>query len=386
MKDFGFLISVILLTASGVVAQTAPAQTVPAMTASGTLRGQVTDPTRAVIPGATVTVTGPKGRAVSAQTTGQGSYELKGLAPGNYSLSASAPGFAPSPAQAISVAAGQIQQFNIKLEIKVEQQKVEVQEEAATIDVAPENNASAIILKGEDLEALSDDPDELQAELEALAGPSAGPNGGQIYIDGSTGGQIPPKSSIREIRINQNPFSAEYDKLGYGRIEIFTKPGTNQYHGQVMVNGNDSAFNALWSPTEVVQPPYHSEMFNGNIGGPINKNSSFFFNVERRDTNSINIVDATVLDPALNSTPFTQAIPNPSSRTNISPRLDFQLTPNNTLMVRYQFTRNTENNEGIGQFSLYPSQGYNLNDTEQTVQISDTQTINSNVINETGLQ
>ena len=93
------------------------------------------------------------------------------------------------------------------------------------------------MIKGKDLDALSDDPDELQSELTALAGPSAGPNGGQIYIDGFTGGQLPPKSSIREIRINQNPFSAQYDKLGYGRIEILTKPGTDKFHGIVMMNG-----------------------------------------------------------------------------------------------------------------------------------------------------
>ena len=93
-------------------------------------------------------------------------------------------------------------------------------------------NTSAIVLKGKDLDALSDDPDELSNELTALAGPSAGPNGGQIYIDGFTGGQLPPKSAIREIRINQNPFSAEFDKLGYGRIEILTKPGTDKLHGR----------------------------------------------------------------------------------------------------------------------------------------------------------
>ena len=101
------------------------------------------------------------------------------------------------------------------------------------------------MIKGKDLDALSDDPDQLQDELNALAGPAAGPNGGQIYIDGFTGGQLPPKSSIREIRINQNPFSAEYDKLGYGRIEILTKPGTDHLHGMIMASGNDSAFNSL---------------------------------------------------------------------------------------------------------------------------------------------
>ena len=63
-------------------------------------------------------------------------------------------------------------------------------------------------------------------------------------MTGSPEGQIPPKSSIREIRVNQNPFSAEFDRLGYGRIEILTKPGTDKLHGQIEARGNDSAFNA----------------------------------------------------------------------------------------------------------------------------------------------
>lgn len=87
------------------------------------------------------------------------------------------------------------------------------------------------MLKGKDLEALSDNRDDITADLLALAGPSAGPDGAQIYIDGFTGGRMPPKASIREIRINQNPFSAQFDRLGQGRIEVFTKPGTEDYHG-----------------------------------------------------------------------------------------------------------------------------------------------------------
>ena len=52
---------------------------------------------------------------------------------------------------------------------------------------------------------LPDDPEALSAAVQAMAGPSAGPNGGQIFIDGFTGGRMPPKESIREVRINQNP-------------------------------------------------------------------------------------------------------------------------------------------------------------------------------------
>src|SRR5262249_15909377 len=149
-----------------------------------------------------------------------------------------ADGFAEFEAQNVEVAAGQQARLNVSLKIQEQEQKVEVTDSTTKVDVNPENNASMVVLKGKDLEALSDDPDELQSELQALPGPSAGPNGGQIYIDGFTGGQLPPKASIREIRVNQNPFSAEYDKLGYGRIEILTKPGTDQLHGQLFLTGN----------------------------------------------------------------------------------------------------------------------------------------------------
>jgi len=358
-----------------------------AQTSTAGLRGKVTDPSGAVIHGATITVTSSTGKKTTAVTNDQGVYEFKNLAPGNDTVTATAEGFAADVEQNVPVIAGQTKQFDFALSVAVAKEKVEVQGEGPQVGISPSENASSIVIEGKDLEALSDDPDELQAELQALAGPSAGPNGGQIYIDGFTGGQIPPKASIREIRINQNPFSAEYDTLGYGRIEIFTKPGTNKFHGQVLADGNDSAFNSIWSPVPIAQPSYHSQLFNANLNGPLAKGASFFLDAERRDIANINIVDATVLDPTTFAViPFNQAIPNPSTRTNISPRFDFQLGPNNTLMARYQFTRNTEDNEGVGQFSLYPSQAYNLRDTEQTLQISDTQVVNANVINETRFQ
>jgi Carboxypeptidase regulatory-like domain len=355
-------------------------------TPTGSLKGKVADPSGALVPGATITAASPSGKKSTATTNNQGTYEIKGLAPGNYTVTATATGFNTDTEQNVTVAAGQAQQFDFALSVAAQREKVEVEAEGATVGVNPESNASSIIIKGKDLEALSDDPDELQSELQALAGPSAGPNGGQIYIDGFTGGQIPPKSSIREIRINQNPFSAEYDTLGYGRIEIFTKPGTNKLHGEAFADGNDSAFNSIWSPVPVAQPPYHSELFDGNLNGPLAKGASFFLDAQRRDIADISITDATILDPSLAEVPFYQAISSPETRTNVSPRVDYQVTPSNTLMMRYQFTRNTEQNQGIGDFSIYPSQAYNLTDTEQTFQASDTQVVSNNVINETRFQ
>src|SRR5664279_3506608 len=201
-----------------------------AQTGGGSLHGQVTDPSGAAVTKADVQVVGTDGKALKTTTSHTGTYEIKGLAAGKYGLKVSAKGFSLYEVDGLDVANGQPQKLDVSLAIEVEQQNVNVSEQGTGIDTSAANNATQMVLTGKDLDALSDDPDELQSDLEALAGPSAGPNGGQLYIDGFTGGQLPPKSSIREIRINQNPFSSEYDKLGYGRIEVFTKPGTDQYH------------------------------------------------------------------------------------------------------------------------------------------------------------
>src|SRR6202049_2191081 len=285
------------------------------------LRGQVTDPSGAAITNANVVITPVAGSPLTTQTNAQGIYEFKGLAPGKYTLNVIAPGFTTYENDSVVITQGGAQTLNVSLTIEVEEQKVQVSDSTPTVDVSPSNNAGAIVISGKALEALPDDPDELQSDLEALAGPSAGPNGGQVYIDGFTAGQLPPKASIREIRINQNPFSSEYDKLGYGRIEIFTKPGTDQFHGQLYFSGTSSDFNSK-SPFVRTQPGYETTQFSGNIGGPLSKKASFFFNVERRDVNDSLVVDARTLDSNLNQVTISEAITNPRRRTNFSPRLD----------------------------------------------------------------
>jgi len=351
-----------------------------AQDAPGALRGQVTDPSGAAITGATVVMTPATASPVVAQTNAQGMYEFKTLPAGKYTLTVVAQGFTTYENDNV-VIADQPLRLNVPLTIEVQTQKIQVSDTAPTVDVNPSNNAGAITISGKELEALPDDPDELQSDLQALAGPSAGPNGGQMYIDGFTAGQLPPKSSIREIRINQNPFSSEYDRLGYGRIEIFTKPGTDKLHGQFNVNGNDSAFNSP-NPFLGAEPPYYSTQYNGNIGGPINKNASFFFNIERRNINELAGINA--VDPTTGSR-FAESIANPRQRTNVGPRLDWALSKNNTLTARYQYWRNTDTGDLGSQFDLETLASASK-ETEQTVQLSDTQVFGSKVVNETRFQ
>src|SRR5467141_2799938 len=367
------------------------ARDLDAQTPAGALNGVVTDPSGGVIAKAAVRLTNSSGASLDTTANRDGFYEFKGLVPGAYTLKAVAKGFAIFTQEDIQVLPEKTQQLNIGLVIQVEEEKVEVTDSSTKVDVDPSNNAGTVVMKGKDLEALSDDPDELQSELQALAGPSAGPNGGQIYIDGFTGGALPPKASIREIRINQNPFSAEYDRLGYGRIEIFTKPGTDQFHGQVSLMGNTAGFNSR-NPFESIpagtQPPgYHSTQFSANVGGPLlSKKASFFFNIEQRNIDELSIVSAQIVDPTTFAiVPFSEGVPNPRTRTNLSPRFDYQVSTNNTLTARYQYERENETNNGIGQFSL-PSMGFNQQNREHQLQISDTQIINAKIINETRFQ
>jgi hypothetical protein len=365
---------------------------------TGSIHGHVTDPDGGVIPNALVTTT-VAGKTISTTTEGDGSYSLSPLPAGTYTINASVQGFTPLTKNGVVLAAGQILALGFKLDIQVQAQQVEVTAEAGnTLDTNPDNSASAIVLKGKDLDALSDDPDELQNELEALAGPAAGPNGGQIYVDGFTAGQLPPKNAIREIRINQNPFSAEYDQLGYGRIEIFTKPGTDKLHGQFLANINQQVLNTS-NPFAPNQPPYDTLQWTGNVSGPISSKASYFLSGSRRNIQANSLINTETAGcmPAAGMTTgcptvpindaYTDAFGNPQRRTEISQRLDYLVTPNNTLSVRYQFEEGTQLNSSVGGNNL-PLQGVNTLSLEHTLQVSDTQTLghNQNIVNEVHFQ
>ena len=361
-----------------------PSESARARQASGELRGQVTDELGGLVVGATVTLTNASGVARSTETDRDGSYLFSEIGPGRYSMRVEARGFSLYERALVEVALGSRETLNLKLSVALEKQEVMVGLETS-LSTASENNASALVLGRAELEALPDDPDDLGAALQALAGPSAGPDGGQIFVDGFTDGRLPPKNSIREIRINSNPFSAEYNRLGFGRIEIFTKPGTDTFHGQASLNFSNQSLNSR-NPFASRREPYRFLLYGANLSGPvIAKRASFFLDFERRDINDNSIINATILDPSLNFTPFALAVVTPQRRTTFSPRFDYQLNRKNTLVARYTYLRQGQENAGVGNFSL-PSRAYHTSSTEQTLQLTETAVLSPLVINETRFQ
>lgn len=374
-RVIGLALLTTVLCSHGVIAQ---------QQSLGTLRGQVSDEFGGLIVGANVTVADASGVERAATTDDEGRYALAGLAPGRYTLRVVAAGFAEYENTEVEIAAGRTEPFNIALSITIEQVEVTVAPEA-DLSTEPENNASAVVLRGTDLDTLPDDPDDLAEALQALAGPSSGQEGGQFFIDGFSGGRLPPKESIREIRINRNPFSAEYDRVGFGRIEIFTKPGTDKLRGQAFFNFSDESLNSR-NPFAPTRAPFQARRFGGNLSGPIvARRASFFIDFQRNETDDNDVVNAIILDPLFLPTPFSQTVLTPQRRTTFSPRLDYQLNQNHTLVARYTYQRANSINSGVGDFSLL-SRAYDTESTEHTLQLTETAIINQSVINETRFQ
>jgi hypothetical protein len=352
----------------------------------GSLKGQVLDPSGAAVPGATVTLTGPGGVVKVAQTDNNGAYSVVGLPPGKYTIRVIAAGFDLFEGTIANLAGGSATTFDAKMSVASEKQEVTVKD-TQQVELDPAKNAGALVLKEADLDMLSDDPDDLQADLLALAGPAAGPNGGQIFIDGFSSGQLPPKDSIREIRINSNPYSAEYDTQGHGRIEIFTKPGSDKFHGSVNVTYSDHIWNAR-NPFNTQQsglPAQDTKNLMATLSGPINKKASFFLDFSRRQLREAALVNVQQLDPNFNIYSSAFGIISPTTNTRISPRVNYQLSSKITLDARYVYSRNETDNQGVGGYNLLNTGATNKGSQQQFF-LTETQVVNTSTINESRFQ
>src|SRR5882672_8044707 len=263
---------------------------------NSSLRGVVTDASGAVVPGATVTLQEPGGQEKATLSAGDGTYTFAGLAPGDYTVQASAPQLVLPQPRTLTIRGG-TQTLNLRLIVASTTQQIVVEENGGpSVSTDAASNATATVLRGDDLAALSDDPEDLQSDLQALAGPSAGPGGGSVFIDGFSGGELPPKESIREIRINQNPFSPEFDKLGLGRIEIFTKPGADKFHGSGFFNIGSSSLNSR-NPYASIKAPFLLREYGTSLVGPLNRHATFTLDARGDATDNGAVINGAIVDP-----------------------------------------------------------------------------------------
>jgi hypothetical protein len=343
----------------------------------GVLTGTVSDPSGAKITHADVHVqNGSLQRDTTTDDTGRFSFPLPA---GSYEVNITAEGFRPYSTNVTLAGRAGHAHVEATLVISAPPEEITVPSEDQD-SAAAADNKSALVFKGDALKTFSDDDSVFQQEIEALAGGN-GPKPPQILVDGFSNGRFPPKNTIREIRINQNPYAAQYDQLGFGRVEIFTKPGTDKLHGNFDSSGTDNVLNAR-NPYTTVEPPYYTVTLNGNLSGAINKKTSFFVSGAYNDLQNNAIVDA--VDPTL-MTPLSEAVAAPQRTQTYSGRLDRQMTKENTFTGRYEYNKNSFDNSGVGLLVL-PSEGLNVTTTTQTLQLTDTQVIGPKIISEAHFQ
>jgi hypothetical protein len=219
-----------------------------------------------------------------------------------------------------------------------------------------------------------------------LAGPSDPENPSQIKVDGFSNGQIPPKEAIREVRINNNPFSAENEFPGFGGIEIFTQPGADKWHGAFSFDFNDEALNSR-NPFTTRRAPYQQRAYGASLSGPIiPKRASFSAYFGRWVSDANSVVNATTLDPVtLKPVVLNETFITPDTNTYGNGRVDFKINKAHTLVARFNYNESKQDLQGIGQFAL-PSRAFRGKRSNFVLQLTETALLNEKTVNETRFQ
>jgi hypothetical protein len=368
----------VLAAFAGVVFLLGGAAGIGAQTVRDTgLRVVVSDQTGAVIVNANVTLLPiePAGAAVEAVTNDRGEVAFANLIPGTYAVRAEFPGFEPRLMDQIRLRAGSTARREMKLNLAKIAEDVVVGQDPRDRALDPRGNAFGNVLTREQIEALPDDPDEMEEALKQMAGPGAA-----IRVDGFRGGRLPPKAQIQSIRFRRDLFAAENHGGGMVHVDITTRPGGGPLRGTVDFTFRDEALNArnAFAPREAPE-----QQQNGTItmsGTLLKDRTGFSFT-----TNGVNAYDSKTLNAALPERTVSGSVRRPADRANFSARLDHALTKSHTLRASYQRNGTSSSNLGVGDYDL-PTRGYSRDTTEDVFRLSGSGPVSRNLFNETRFQ
>lgn len=350
--------------------QLALAQQQQKITGEATLKIVVVDPNGAAITDALVSVRTAEGIEQKGQTNQAGEVTFTRLSRGTALVQVEAAGFEARTLNDLKLNAGS-NRAEVRLEIASIKEDVSVREDEQEKNSDPRGSAFSSVLGEEQIAALPDDPEEFENAINQLAGPDA-----TIRVNGFRGGRLPPKSQIREIRFRRNPFAAEFHERGFVSVDVYTKPGINDWHGSFGFGFRDEATGArpVFAPR---RGPEQLRRLNFTLDGPLWKNHTSLFLSADATSN----YDSKTVVAALPEGRFDDVTLRPSRRLNLSARIEHSLDKTHALRFEYQRNAGRQDNLGVGDFDL-PDRAYTLDQSEHILRLSESGVFAKRFLNE----
>jgi hypothetical protein len=316
-------------------------------------RVRVLDPSGAAVPKAAVTLECAPARAQKAVTGAGGEVAFRVTEAPSCAIRVEARGFEPLVETAVAPDATGL--LAVRLALARREEKVTVGEDTRE-SLARERSFSQV-LTPEEIASLPDDPEEMENELRRRAGPGA-----VLRVNGFSGGRLPPKSQIRQIRIQTSRFAAEYHEGGHPGIDIVTRPGLGSWRTAVGGGLRDGAW-ASRPPLASAGAAQSAHRLSLTLDGPLRKErTSLSLQLQSRDTSDVSAV--TALFPGA---PATVSLPQ--HKLDLQGRVEHAWGKTQT--ARAEVQHDTFDRDGVGAGGLaLPERGYADDRAEDLIRLS----------------
>ncbi|MEA2175578.1 MAG: hypothetical protein QOD00_3170 [Blastocatellia bacterium] len=363
-----------LLVLLSVVNVTGYSQSTPNLSS---LTGVVLDQTGAAIAGAKVELSVGDTSPRSTTTDQSGGFRFNRIRPANYQLKVTSEGFEPTTVE-VTVGAQPSAPLQISLAVKSLYLETTVTSETTQINTDSGDNQDSVALTEQSLSNLPVfDQDYVGAMSRFLDPGSVGTSGATLVVNGMEVNNLGVSSSaIKEIKINQDPYSAEFQRPGRGRIEVTTKPGSTDYHGSFNFIFRDAHFNAR-DAFALVRPPEQRRIYEGYLSGPVrrSKKTSFLLSVNRNDEDLQSVVFAQ--GPAGT---IQENVAAPMRNLLFAAQISHALSETNNFSIRYSYLRERTTNQGVGG-TILPEAGINYRNLEQEINYSQQTVFSPKLVN-----
>ena len=347
-----------------IVSASAPSQTQPRLVS---LSGVVQDPNGAVIANAIVELKAGSATVQSTKSDASGAFKFNQVAPGTYQIDVRVEGFEPAsvPLETTVRPPGPLR---VVMAVAGVHQEANVSGDSTQLSSETSENQNNNSLSGQALSNLPVfDQDYVATMSRFLDSGSIGTNGATLVVDGMEVNSLGVSASaIKEVKVNNDPYSAEFSRPGRGRIEVVTKPGTVEYHGTFNFLFRDYHLNAR-DPFALTLPPEQRRIYEGVLTGPIlgNKKTTFLLSINRNEEDLEAVVFA--LGPSGN---IQENVAAPARNLLVAGKINHTFSDTHSFSLFYSYQNRSNRNQGVGGIVL-PEAATNTKFTEHEIRLND---------------